>query len=506
MRKYVLPLIGTSALLIGAGAAAQVASAGEPANFGAEYSQVYSWAGGLVGTFNVSNPSAEAASTWELSFGLPNGAKVTGVWNAVLTSSHGIYTLKPIARTKTLAGHASADIGIAASATVPVTPVKCVINRKKCKVNAGSLSTFEQVAPDQVEASAPSQAGQSGTDATGGSGSRTSGSSTSGTTRPAAPAKPATTVIAPSVYMPATGRPPLEALATGSGAHALTLASLLPSVDSGCQLKWGGSIDLGRFTSEIRTMVASKVDVIVSIGAGSGIDIAKACGTVAALEKSLLSVLDLGVRNLDFSIPGNLVADNPINILRAQAIKDLQSRFSDLNVTYTVPAAAAGVSNALGGLNLLTAPLSAAKQVGAVIDRVNILPADLGSLGQIGSLLGGLTSGNTLGGLLDTAKGLHEKIMQISGVDAATAWRMIGIIPVIGGNDLLGRNALLGTVGKLISFAKANGLGLVGFLPLDAVGGCAADSLLSAPLLSCLDLTSPAHFFEIANIFNDTLR
>jgi hypothetical protein len=505
MRKYVLPLIGTAALLIGAGAAAQVASAGEPARFGAEYSQVYSWAGGLVGTFNVSNPSAEAASTWELSFGLPNGAKVTGVWNAVLTSSHGTYTLKPIARTKTLAGHASADIGIAASAATPVAPVRCLINRKKCKVNAGSLSKFQQVVPDQVEASAPTQAGQSGANGTGSSGSDASGSSSSGKTHVAAPVNP-TTIFAPSVYVPTTGRPPLEALATGSGASTLTLTSLLPSVGTGCDLKWGGTTALGSFTAEIRRILAARVNLIVSVGAGSGIDIAKACGSVAALEKSLLSVLDLGVRNLDFSIAGDVLADGTINTLRAQAIKNLQSRFSDLNVTYTLPATAGGVSNALGGLNLLTAPLSAARGVGAVIERVNILPADLGALGQIGSLLGGLTSGNTLGTLIDTAKALHERIMLIDGVDAATAWRMIGIVPVIGGNDLLGRTALLDTVGKLVSFARANGLGLVGFLPLDAVGGCAGGSLLSAPLLSCLGLTSPAHFFEIANIFHDTLR
>ena len=97
--------------------------------------------------------------------------------------------------------------------------------------------------------------------------------------------------------------------------------------------------------------------------------------------------------------------------------------------------------------------------------------------------------------------------MKINGLDATAAWRMLGIVPVLGGGDLLGDlNLLAGSspltlVTKLAAFAKANGLGLLGFLPLGTGQSCGGGAV-ALPLLSCLDPGVLAHLLAVT----DTLR
>ncbi|MDT4988434.1 MAG: hypothetical protein QOI74_2528 [Micromonosporaceae bacterium] len=508
-RKFAIPLIGTGVLILAAGTAIQVASAGESANFSAKYSQVESWGGGLIGTFTVSNPSAEAASDWKLSFGLPHGAKVTGVWNATLSAAGGTYTVKPIARSRTVLGHGSIEVGLTAAANTPVTPVNCTVNHKSCQIDAASTARIEAAA-------APAQQGTSELNPAPADAQTTDGSTTGGPdaavsdgAATSTPDRTVTTGFAPYVFLPAAGRPPLDVIAAGSGANGLTLSSLLPATSRGCDLLWGGTTALGTYANEITKALRLKVGVVASVGAGGGTDLAANCGTVAAVEAALNKVLDLGIRDLDITIPGGVLDDVTANTVLAKAIKGLQVRIHGLKVSYTIPAVTDGRANSL---DVLAQPLAVAGTVGAVISRINILSVDRKSpVDVLGSLLGTAAPGDTVSTLIDTATGLHQKIMQIQGVDAATAWGALGVVPVLGGNDLLGRTtSLVGSVTKLVSFAKSNGLGLVSFLPLDVAGGCGSTgngpALLPVPQLDCLDLNVLPHFFEISDIFGRVLR
>ena len=150
-RKLLVPLIGAGALLVAAGTVAQVASAGEKTRFTAHYSQANAWASGLVGTFTISNLSSQAAGDWELTFGVPGGATVTGVWNATLTASGGTYRIKPLSRSRTIAAHGTSDVGLTIASTTPVTPTNCVVNDEPCQVDAVSAS--------RVDAAPPAEAG-----------------------------------------------------------------------------------------------------------------------------------------------------------------------------------------------------------------------------------------------------------------------------------------------------------------------------------------------------------
>lgn len=499
-RKLLVPLIGAGALLVAGGTVAQVAFAGEKTRFKAHYSQANAWASGLVGTFTISNLSSQAAGDWELTFRVPGGATVTGVWNATLTASSGTYRVKPLSRSRTIAAHSTTDVGLTIASTTPVTPTNCTVNDEPCQVDAVSAS--------RVDAAPLGQANQSGVDGSGpaaGTGgnvgsdvgdaaSARTGATGSGSSGP---------LFAPYISLPAVGRPPLDAIVAGTGAGALNLASLVPSTAHTCDLTWGGSVDVAAYASEITKAVKSKLRLIASVGATGGVDAARTCGTASALEAPLARVLDLGVRDLDFTIPGSEIADDAVNARRAQVVKDLQARYRGLKVSYTLPAVTGGQS---ADVDTLVRPLAAARKAGAVIDRVNLLPVDVTSpLGTVDSLLKSARSVDAARGVIDTATGLHERIMQILGLDADTAWRTLGIVPVLGGADLTGNTPLPGGVTRLLSFAKANGLGLVGFLPLVSTGTCGGGSslpVLSIPLLDCLDLSVLPHFFEIS----DTVR
>jgi len=499
-RKLLVPLIGAGALLVAAGTVAQVASAGEKTRFKAHYSQANAWASGLVGTFTISNLSSQAASDWELTFGVPGGATVTGVWNATLTASGGTYRVRPLSRSRTIAAHGTTDVGLTIASTTPVTPTNCAVNDEPCQVDAVSASRVDAAPP--AEAEQPGAGDNAAGDATADNAGDAAGDQVGRAASTDNGAKRMGPLFVPYVSLPAVGRPPLDAIVAGTGADGLNLASLVPSTGHACDLTWGGSADVAGYASEITKAVRSKVGVIASIGAAGGVDLARTCATAGALEAPLSRVLDLGVRNLDFTIPGSEIADDAVNLRRAQAVKDLQARYRGLKVSYTLPAVTGDQRNAV---DALTRPLAAAQRSGAVIDRINLLPVDVSSpLGTVDSLLASARSVDAARGVIDTATGLHEQIMRILGLDAGSAWQALGIVPVLGGDDLTGNLPLPGGVTRLLSFAKANGLGLVGFLPLVATGTCGAGGLpvLSIPLLDCLDLNVLPHFFEIS----DTVR
>jgi hypothetical protein len=241
----------------------------------------------------------------------------------------------------------------------------------------------------------------------------------------------------------------------------------------------------------------------------------QACTTVSSLTGQLKKIVDMGVRTLDITLSSGSIKDALANLRLAEVVKDLKAQFAGLTVSYTLPAGVGSIlGDPLSALSVLTAPLSVAKSVGAIIDRVNVLPVDLTAAPNLlTGLLGGLGLSNTIDSLLSLATGLHDKIMSIQGINASAAWNMLGIVPVIGNSDLLGgllggSGGLLGKVNKLTSFVKANGLGLLGFLPLGLDRPCAGGGLLpiQLPILSCLDASILPNLFNLTGLFNNALK
>jgi hypothetical protein len=498
--KTLLSLLGTGALLIGMGVAIQAASANDGPELTAEYTEAGLWGGGLIGSFTIRNPSTKAIDNWQLQFGLSDGGKIAGVWSGTLSVSNGTYIIKPTQQTKYLPAHGSLSVGFTVWTSNHVVPTNCVINGKKCTVtNAppGKLDTGPADVPPQAAGDNPAPADPAAPDQHNG-----------------APAKPKGgksndgTDFSPSVNLTASDRPPLTTLATASGSELLTLVSAIPTVGSGCDLKWGGTADLSAYTREITDALRSGVSLIGSIAGSGGLDIAQACGTVAALEGQLRELLQLGIRSLDFTIPSAMLTNAAANLRRALAIKDLKAQFSGLSVSYTLPFDVGASIDTL--TSTLASPLTAIRSAGAILDGVNILPVDLGaSAGLLGSVLSTLGLGNTLNGLLAMAKAMHTQLMSTLGLGAAAAWHTLGIVPVIGGGELVSANGLVGEVTKLTDFAKANGLGLLGFLPLGTNSSCGAGGGLlglNLPILNCLDPAVLSHFLGVTNLFTNALQ
>jgi hypothetical protein len=516
--RTLIPLVGAGALLIATGIAVQVASADEHPVLTSEYAEAGFWSGGQIGTFTVHNPTTTVAKDWKISFGLSDGAKIAGVWNGVLgTGKNGAYTITPTTQNKSLAANGTITVGFTALTKVHVNPVNCLINGKDCKVdvkagangNAGAGSVVQGGSDGTGEAAPSTDQNQvSGSDnTTSGSGAKagaSGGATVGGTVTASAPLTAAT----PFVPIAAADRPALTSIAKASGAKALTLMSAVPSVDGGCQLKWNGSQDLAVYAKEITDAVNAKLALVASVGA-SNVDLVKVCGTAAALEAQLKRLVAMGIRTLDVTIPGADVADGVLTGRLAQVVKDLKGQVPGLSVIYTLPTTlTSAVSNPQQVLDTITKPLAVAKSVGAVIDQVHLLPVDLTQPQNVlDGLLGSLGVGSTVDPLLNLAKGLHDKLQVLDGLNAAQAWNLIGIVPVLGSSDLTGGGNVLATVTKLATFAKTNGLGLLGFLPLGVDDSCQGGLLgLSLPLLGCLDASVLPHLFDLTNAANGVLK
>ncbi|GII25014.1 cellulose binding domain-containing protein [Planosporangium mesophilum] len=516
----VLTLVGAAALVVAAGVAVRVVSESRPSEFTAEYTQTAVWDGGLIGGFIVSNPSERAASDWKISFSLPQEARLAGVWNAVLAEPNAgtrpdatahpdaTYVIKPTDQNKTVGARRSVTIGLTAVGGRPVVPRNCTINGKACKVQVttAGLAAAPGTATDQFGAAVapglstePVAEGASDQAGTGDSGPRRPGGSGGGRG----------TLFTPYVNLTDSARPPLKAIADVSGSAALTLASALPPSGGGCDLRWGGAAEPGAYAKEIRDALNSGIALIASVGAGNGVDVARACGSADAIEAQVREVLDLGVRSVDITIAGGSLADSAANARLAQAVGKLKARYSGLTVSYTLPAASSGGATAP---ETLVKPLAAAKSAGTVLDRVNILPVDVAAPLDVLKPLLGTGTPRMVDSLLTAATGVHDQIMRIQGADSARAWRMLGIVPVIDAGDLAHNSSeLVGSVNRLAGFARSRGLSLVGFLPLNTgqvcVGGLVGGLLAPVvPLLGCVDPASLSGFFAISDGFNRALR
>jgi len=226
--------------------------------------------------------------------------------------------------------------------------------------------------------------------------------------------------------------------------------------------------------------VVSDLDLIGAIGAGSGVDLATACGSAQAVQAQLKRVVDLGIRSLDLSVPAKTAA------VWAKAVKALQAQYPDLTVAYTL---------ASGAVDSITRPLAIAEQYGAVVDRVNVLPADLTS-----SALDRVRLSDTVATLMATAEGVHDRLMAIQGLDAATAWQHLGIVPILGADDRQGGPAVQNGIDELTGFVKSKGVGMLGFLPIGADRQCSG--LLA---LTCLDANILPQVLALTDLFNDAL-
>jgi hypothetical protein len=214
---------------------------------------------------------------------------------------------------------------------------------------------------------------------------------------------------------------------TGNLASVGKYYSLAFIVDGGnCTASWGGYYTLAQgfpdrdIDADLANIRAAGGDVVVSFGGAVNTELAISCPSVSALEAQYDAVVTrYNLTRIDFDIEGYATGDTASISRRDQAIAQLQAAHPGLQVSYTLPVLATGLTD---GINVI----SDAVAKGVDISTVNVMAMDYGGADtQMGQ--DAINAGNA------TAAQLSELMPSRS---TAQLCGMIGITPMLGINDI----------------------------------------------------------------------
>jgi len=240
----------------------------------------------------------------------------------------------------------------------------------------------------------------------------------------------------------------LQAAPDGSPAWA-GLAALAPDSDFPQALEINASIDAFR---------AAGGDVMISLGGASGTTLAQAAvaagETAEALAARYVAVVDAyDLNRLDFDIEGAAVAEPASIALRSEAIAILQAQRPDLEVWYTLPVLPSGLTP--DGLNVVRSALEA----GVKLDGVNVMAMNYGAAN---APITGPAARSFGEYAIAAAESTHAQLTTLFAEEGqGFAWRMVGVTPMIGVNDLSSEVFTLEDARQLEDFAREKGVGML---------------------------------------------
>jgi chitinase len=237
-----------------------------------------------------------------------------------------------------------------------------------------------------------------------------------------------------------------------TGLKEVTIAFVLSG--GGCKADQGVEQQL----ADVKAFVAAGGHVKASFGGADGTYVESQCSSAAALATALGDFVDAtGITDLDFDIEQDPVLTDAVNAMRAQALKSVQDSHH-IQVAFTL-AANPHSSGSPGGLTSRgVSVVSHAVAAGVKVSHVNLMTMDYGD-----SFGGQPLAPVAIGSLTDANAQL---VSIVPGLTAAEAWRMIGVIPMIGKNDDA-EVFSLADAKTLTTFAKQKQLGLVSFWSID---------------------------------------
>ncbi|MGK5679704.1 cellulose binding domain-containing protein [Actinoplanes sp. URMC 104] len=400
------------------------------------------WGSGYQGHYTITNGTGTAVNGWQLAFGLPASAKLGSFWDAAVTTSGGVSTAKNPAYAPTIAAGATAQFGFVVNGSG--APTSCTINGVSCGGGATAVPTTAPTAKPPTTApstrpptSAPTKP------------PTTAPTSRPPTTAPPAPTAPAAGAVRVAPYVDmgllSNGSTTLAQLGRSGNVTSFSLAFV---TSAGCKASWFNAFDprARQFADQIAEVRAAGGDVKVSFGGATGVELAQACTSVAALQAEYQAVVSAyGLKYIDLDIEGAAVADPTTIARRSTALAALQKANPGLKISLTLPVLPEGLT--ADGLGVVRS----AKNAGVDLDLVNIMAMDYGRAGQdYGDLA------------IQAVRSTKDQIKSIYGTSDAAAFRMVGVTPMIGVND---DNGVFGTADArdLVAFANANHLGFVSY-------------------------------------------
>ncbi|WP_405964185.1 cellulose binding domain-containing protein [Streptomyces sp. NBC_00723] len=429
---------GAVAAAVVGGGAVLLGGTAQAAGVGAAYTRTSDWSTGYTAQYVVTNNSGGAKADWKLEFDLPAGAKLSSLWNGESAVSGQHVTVSPPKwDTDGLAVGESVTIGFVVNGSGD--PAGCLVDGARCSADDGATpepsgrptqSASPTTAPSPTATSSPTSS------ATTSPAPSTSASTGTGTTASAG--------FAP--YVDTSLYPAFDLLASVSATGVKDYNLAFVTDGGGCTPKWGGVTDLASdgVAAQIGALRAKGGDVRVSFGGASGSELATTCSSADALAAAYGKAVDAyQLTKVDFDIEGGALPDTAANARRAQAIAKLQQQHPDLNVSFTLPVMPEGLTQ--DGVNLL----AGARSAGVGIDTVNIMAMDYGPAysGDMGTYAE------------QAATATQAQVKSVLGLSDSTAWKTVGVTPMIGVNDVTSEMFKVDDATQLVAFAKAKGLG-----------------------------------------------
>jgi len=228
--------------------------------------------------------------------------------------------------------------------------------------------------------------------------------------------------------------------------------------------------------SLVHSLRAMGGDVIISFGGANGDEPALHCPDPANLAAVYQSVINrYEAKALDFDIEGGKVRDQASLQRRNLALVAVRAANPNLTISYTLPVLPSGLDG--DGVRVLTS----AKRDGFAPDIVNVMAMNYGSSVDNGGQMGQ----NALMAASNTAQQ----------VKAAGLTSRIGVIPMIGVNDVPSEVFTLADAGLLASFAASNAF--IARLSMWSVsrdnGSCAGSA---AAVATCSGIAQPPYAFS----------
>jgi chitinase len=299
-----------------------------------------------------------------------------------------------------------------------------------------------------------------------------------------------TRYYAPYVYMGGYPSPFLTQMAEEYGVRYFSLGFVLDGVRP-CHARWMGSTPIDNFVlvNDLRTLRDLGGDVIVSFGGWGGTELALACLDAESLRAEYQRVIDLlDVTHLDFDIEGASIRDAESIDRRSEAIAMLQADAAEegreLVIAFTLPVRTTGLTAA--GLAVLESALAH----GVDIDVVNIMTMNFGE-GAPPDQMGQNT--------IDAAESLFVQLQEIYPEKTdEELWRMIGLTPQIGVNDIIDEIFTPEDAEIVTDFALEMGIRMLAMWSLSRDQECVSDVPVSRP--NCSGVAQDT--YDFSRIFN----
>jgi hypothetical protein len=292
------------------------------------------------------------------------------------------------------------------------------------------------------------------------------------------------------------------AAARTSGVRYFTLAFV--QSDTQGNPTWGGYASLPANGTETEIGLAAKVtalralggDVAVSFGGAAGTELAEKLTDVNALANAYRTVINAyNLTHIDFDIEGAAVAHKPSIDRRSQAIALLQREAAaagkELHVRFTLPVLPSGLTP--DGVYVL----QSAKQYGVRVDMVNVMTMNYGSSAAPNP------QGRLAEYAIEAATSLFGQLTAVFGgtTTEAQRWRMIGLTPMIGMNDLQTEIFDQQEARELAAWAEQRDIGLLSMWSINRDYQHPNGVLNYVDLKSSSLLQSPLEFCGIFNTF-----